>query len=152
MLEVQTNQDSMLTLETKNLEASNGDVYEVVVPPDGWLGLSEAAEMAEYQRQYVRQLVLDGKLEAVKISRKGFNKWFVNPESIEEYKSRTVTRGGLRRFILRMELESEGAAREALDATGIEYSLELQYKPKSETEDEDESEAEVEAEAEDFLS
>lgn len=147
MVAVQTNEGNELELEVKVITGNGDEQYEVTVPPAGWIGITEAAELAEYQRQYMRKLVLDGKVEAVKVTRKGFNKWFVNPESLEEYQSQTVTRGGMRRFIFKTDLDNEPAVREVLDGLDIDYELELQYQPKSESE----AEAEVETEADEVL-
>jgi hypothetical protein len=141
MAEFTTNQGNVLDLDVKTIETENDHTYEVVTPPVGWLGISGIADETGYQPQYVRKLVLDDKIEAIKIGRKGYEKWYINPNSAEEYRQSSNTRGGKRRFIFKTDLENEDAVRQALDEAGIDYDLELQYQPK---EDDDESEPEAE--------
>ncbi len=79
---------------------------------------------------YVRQLLHAGRIEGVKVQLKGYTKWFIDPSSIAYYTANKARRSGLRRYLLRANSTDERAIREALDATGIEYTLEISYKKK----------------------
>jgi hypothetical protein len=82
--------------------------------------------------QYVRRLLLQGKLEGIKVAHSHYNKWYVYRPSIEAYTENHRRTEQARRFILRAELEDREAIEAALEAAGIEYTLELAYKGKSE--------------------
>ena len=77
---------------------------------------------------YVRQLLHAGRIEGVRVQYKGYTKWLIDPESIDYYHAHKATRSGLRRYLLRAKASNETAIREALDAIGIEYTLEFNYK------------------------
>jgi len=80
---------------------------------------------------YVRQLLHAGRIEGVKVQFKGYSKWLIDPVSIDYYHAHKATRSGLRRFLLRAHRKDGTAIRDALEAIGIEYTLELNYKKKS---------------------
>ena len=79
---------------------------------------------------YVRQLLHAGRIEGVKAKCKGYTKWFIDPVSVEYYQSHKATRTGLRRYLLRINAADESVVSEALNALGIEYTLEISYKKK----------------------
>jgi hypothetical protein len=82
--------------------------------------------------QYVRRLVLEGKLVAVKIQEQNYQKWYVSRVSIEKYLTGNRRTSGLRRYILKVDEENETKVREALTALGVEFTLELNYTRKTE--------------------
>lgn len=77
---------------------------------------------------YVRQLLHAGRIEGVKVQYKGYQKWLIDPESIDYYHAHKATRSGLRRYLLRAKATDETAIRDALTAIGIEFTLEFNYK------------------------
>jgi len=79
---------------------------------------------------YVRQLLHAGRIEGVKVQYKGYQKWLIDPESIDYYHAHKATRSGLRRYLLRANRKDESRIRDALEAIGIEFTLELNYKKK----------------------
>jgi len=98
-------------------------------------GIREATEYLGFKHsQYTRRLVVEGRLDkpvpAEKRNLGHYSKWFIAKESLDYYLSKNRVRGGLRRFILRVDLENIEAIEEALRKTGIEYTLELAYKGK----------------------
>jgi hypothetical protein len=122
--------------------------YDVETPPEGWLSIEAAAEESGYQPQYVRRLLIDGKIDGDKFQQVGYRKWFVNPDSLEHYQKHSSRRGGMRRYVLRLDLDDEQEVRDLLNADGIEFELELAYQPKDEDEDEAGAESEIEDETE----
>ena len=80
--------------------------------------------------QYVRRLLLQGKLEGIKADMGHYRKWFISLKSIEQYMDNSRRTEQARRFILRAELEDREAIEKALKAAGIEFELELAYKGK----------------------
>jgi len=84
---------------------------------------------------YVRQLLHAGRIEGIKLQYKGYQKWLIDPESIDYYHSHKATRSGLRRYLLRAKATDETAIRDALNALGIEFTLEFNYKGKAKSED-----------------
>jgi len=117
--------------------------------PEGWMGIAEATKVLEVKHaQYTRRLLLEGKLDAAegeegpnpeRFQGKGYTKWLIPPEAIARYRARAATRSGLRRYTLRAEKEAEKAIRAALDASGVEYTLEFSYQPKKEEEEAEET-------------
>lgn len=79
---------------------------------------------------YVRQLLHAGRIEGVKVQYKGYQKWLIDPASIDYYHSHKATRTGMRRFLLRTSAKNEDAVRDALTALEIEFTLEYNYKGK----------------------
>lgn len=51
---------------------------------ENWLSVREASELSGYATEYLRQLVRDGEIDAVK---KGFS-WLVSRKSLLEYKDK----------------------------------------------------------------
>ena len=78
--------------------------------------------------QYVRRLVVGGKLGSIKVQLEYYQKWFVSRVSIASYLRINRRTNTDRRYILRTEKKNEAAIRKALDAVGVKYSLELNYK------------------------
>jgi len=84
---------------------------------------------------YVRQLVLVGRLEGVKVEMRGFNKWFVERSSIDYYLQHKKRQLSMRRYLLRINPDDEAEVRNALfqlveQGTISSYSLDLAYKSK----------------------
>ena len=103
--------------------------------PEGFVSIKEATVLLGFKYdQYTRRLLLEDKLKGQKKQYKGFSKWWISLESIEEYKvkSRRVEAG--RRFILKIDLDKEDAVRAALsNICGEEnFTLKLSYQPKAE--------------------
>ena len=84
---------------------------------------------------YTRRLLLEQKLEGVKVDHGHYVKWHISRDSIASYMVNNRRTSQARRYILRMEKEHEAAVREALDKAGIEYELELSYKGKGDKND-----------------
>jgi hypothetical protein len=104
--------------------------------PEGWQGINEATKTLGFKHsQYTRRLILEGKLDdpepAERFQGKGYTKWMVSPKSLASYLEKVGVRGGSRRFTLKTDLENEEKVRAALDASGVEYTLELSYKGKA---------------------
>ena len=94
-------------------------------------GIKESQKYLELgYSQYVRRLLLQGKLEGIKVDMGHYRKWFIFQGSLDQYLENSRRTEQARRFILRAELEDREAIEEALEAAGIEYSLELAYKGK----------------------
>lgn len=90
--------------------------------------LEEAQEVLGLARtNYVRQLVLQGRLEGVKVALKGYNKWFLDKESVYKYDETKGRRLAVRRYILRIDPELEEQVREALDEIAGEDGYELEF-------------------------
>jgi hypothetical protein len=86
-------------------------------------------------RQYVRRLVVEDRISAVKIGIKGSVKWYLLKTSIARYvreRSRTV---GIRSYKLRIPEEYEGGLRTAIAAyakeKGFKFTFEKAYKGSS---------------------
>lgn len=79
---------------------------------------------------YVRRLLLEGKLEGIKVDHGHYNKWHIYIPSVERYMEEHRRTEQARRFILRAELEDRAKIEKALDEAGIQYELELAYKGK----------------------
>ena len=104
-----------------------------------WMGIKEVTPYAGFSHHiYTRQLLRAGKFDEptppVKKDFKGYSKWFIARESVDYYLAHRAKRTSGRRFLLKMDLGYEAAARAALDkAVGKDnYSLELSYKVKKE--------------------
>lgn len=102
----------------------------------GFVSLVKAAEMMQMARpNYVRLLALTGKLEGVRIAMKGFDKWFIELQSIDAYKNRTGRTLEVRRYLFRCNPKDEHTIRAMLDMLVEEeqisnYELEFAYKGK----------------------
>lgn len=95
-----------------------------------FVDLEKATVLLSKKRSgYVRLLLLSGRIEGVKVQMKGFAKWYVDLESIDYYNETKGQRRSIRRYILRIPPESEGAIREILDRLvtfgGEELQLDL---------------------------
>lgn len=108
------------------------------VGPKDHVDIKEATVILGFKHDlYTRQLLSRGNpktgtgLWGQKIQYKGYSKWWISLESIENYKATHRREAQGRRFILNTALENEVKIREALDALGIEYKLGLSYKSKS---------------------
>jgi hypothetical protein len=101
------------------------------VDPKDYVGIKGAkAELGVGYTQYVRRLLLEGKLEGVKLDHGHYRKWHIYRPSIDRYMEEHRRTEQARRFILRAELEDREKIEAALDEAGIDYSLELAYKGK----------------------
>lgn len=78
--------------------------------------------------QYVRRLLLQGKLEGIKVDHDHYNKWWIYIPSLDRYLENSRRTEQKRRFILRAELEDREVIERALEEAGIDFSLELAYK------------------------
>jgi hypothetical protein len=99
--------------------------------PEGWVSLNEATAIAGFSAsQYMRRLAITGKVRAVKLAEGGITKWYIDPDSVTDYKAtpKSFNRKGLRRYVLKIDAANEDAVRDALDDMGVEYLLD---KPKS---------------------
>lgn len=85
--------------------------------------------------EYTRALLLQGKIEGVKIQLKGYRKWFISKESIGYYLEHSARKGKPSRYILRIDKSTEGQVREALDSLNISYELEIAYRGKKDKKD-----------------
>jgi len=93
--------------------------------------LKEATVLLGFKyEQYTRRLVLEDKLEARKVAFRGYSKWMVSIDSIDEYNEKIRVRHDNRRYVLRVNPKHEEAIREALDVLDIEYTLEFAYTKK----------------------
>ncbi len=79
---------------------------------------------------YVRRLLLEGKLEGVKVQYKGYAKWHISRASIAWYRKNVLRTMSGRRWIMKFELTDEAAVRAALDSLGIDYELKLNFVSK----------------------
>lgn len=77
---------------------------------------------------YVRKLLLEARIEGVKIQYKGYTKWYISKVSCSHYVRHIGRKRKPRRYTLRIHTTDEPAVRECLDNLGIDYSLELAYK------------------------
>lgn len=87
--------------------------------------------------QYVRRLLSEGRLTAIRVAIKGGSKWFIERAGIERYRDSTARSAMVRNYVLKIRKESEDAVRSALEGLGIEYSLTLSYDPKESGEEKD---------------
>ena len=98
-----------------------------------YVSINDATKLLNFKyAQYTRRLVLEGKLNAIKVQHPHYAKWYILVKSINEYttnKRRNVN--GSRRFILRTKIENESLVRAALKALKIEFEFELSYQKKS---------------------
>ena len=95
----------------------------------GFVGITQATKLLGIAHaQYVRRLVVGGRLDSLKVQLDSTAKWFISRESIAEYMKTNRRTSTDRRYILRTAIENEGAIRKALDAAGVTYQLELNYK------------------------
>lgn len=93
------------------------------------VGIIEATKkLGLAHAQYIRQLVWKGNLESVKVDLGQYKKWYVTKESISYYSEHHLRANQPRRYIIRIYPEDERQVRNALDATGIEYELEVGYR------------------------
>ena len=85
-------------------------------------------------KQYVRRLVVEGSINAVKIAIKGSVKWFLEIESIKARAENTSRSSGVRSYKLYIPEEYEGAVRKAIEAVGkkegFTVRFERAYNPK----------------------
>lgn len=101
---------------------------------EDYVPLDEATELLGLKRtNYLRQLVLSDRLDAVKVEMIGFDKWFVSLKSVYYYKKHRRRRRSIRRYVLRCNPDDEDEIRSALDKlveeeTISDYTLELAYK------------------------
>lgn len=79
--------------------------------------------------QYTRRLVHEGKLDAILVQMKHYQKWFILIASINE-RVKFSRKLDSRRFLLRIREDDEAVVREAIDKLKIEFSLELQFQKK----------------------
>lgn len=98
-----------------------------------YVSINDATKLLNFKyAQYTRRLVLEGKLNAIKVQYAHYAKWMILIKSINEYttnKRRNVN--GSRRFILRTAIENQTKVQEALEDLGIVFELELSYQKKS---------------------
>lgn len=135
--------------EPEEVELTEQEKRIAAGAPEGWLDINEAAEEFDYTPMYMRQLVLQDKVHGEKFDVGSVTKWLIDPESVEAYQNKSITRGGRRKFNLKIDLDEREVVEQALRDAGIDFSLELAYKPKSEGDEEAAEEAdEPEAEAE----
>jgi hypothetical protein len=81
--------------------------------------------------QYVRRLLVEGKLEGIKIVERGRYKWYITKTSIDRYKKAHNKINQKRRYILRIKADDEEKVRHNLNLLAIDYELELAYKSKA---------------------
>ena len=99
---------------------------------ENYLSINDATKALNFKHaQYTRRLVHESKLVALKVQYEHYPKWMISIESILKYNSNTRRSNGLRRFILRFDLQNESKVRTALEALNIKYELELSYQKKS---------------------
>jgi len=97
-----------------------------------YLSINDATKALNFRHaQYTRRLVHEGKLVALKVQYEHYPKWMISIGSILEYNSNTRRSNGLRRFILKFDLQNEEKVRAALEALEIPFDLELSYQKKS---------------------
>jgi hypothetical protein len=95
----------------------------------GFVGITEATKLLGIAHaQYVRRLVVGGRLDSLKVQLDSTAKWFISRESIADYMKVNRRTSTDRRYILRTAIENEDAIRKALDGAGVTYQLELNYK------------------------
>jgi hypothetical protein len=80
---------------------------------------------------YTRRLVSEGKLRAVKVFEHNYPKWYIERASIKRYAAGSRRRYDKRRYVFRLDQDDEEQVRKLLANAGIEYELELAYKPES---------------------
>lgn len=96
-----------------------------------YVGINEAVGLLGVgYAVYVRRLVLEGRLEGIKVMYKGYTKWHISRASIEWYRKNVLRTMTGRRWIMKFELPDEAKVRAALDALGIEYELKLNFVKK----------------------
>ncbi len=105
--------------------------YEAKVLKSDFVSINDAKDVLGVGYVvYVRRLLLEGRLEGVKIQYKGYAKWWISRASIAWYREHVLrTRSG-RRWIMKFEMSDETKVRAALDALGIDYELKLNYVKK----------------------
>lgn len=114
------------------VEATAVDAPEQISDDDlsNYVGISRATELLGFKySQYTRRLVLEGKLTAIKVKYDHYNKWMISLDSIDEYMANSRRTNQLRRYIFKIDQDQEDAVRTALNELGIQYELELSYKP-----------------------
>ena len=98
-----------------------------------FVGITGATKLLGFAHaQYTRRLVIEGKLEAIKVQLPHYSKWFISRAGIKGYLSGARRTTSHRRYILKMDLDQEQKVRDALKAAGVEFDLELAYKGKDE--------------------
>ena len=115
------------TVDELREEISNDEV------DTNYVSINDATKLLNFKyAQYTRRLVLEGKLNAIKVQYAHYAKWMILRKSIENYttnKRRNVN--GARRFILRTAIENQSKVQEALEKLDIVFELELSYIKKS---------------------
>ena len=121
----------------KIVESTTVDEIRTEISSDevdtNYVSINDATKLLNFKyAQYTRRLVLEGKLNAIKVQYAHYAKWMILRKSIAEYttnKRRNVN--GARRFILRTAIENQSAVQEALEKLDIVFELELSYVKKS---------------------
>ena len=99
---------------------------------ENYLSINDATKLLNFKHaQYTRRLVHESKLVALKIQYEHYPKWMISIRSILEYNSKTRRSNGLRRYIVKFDLQNEEKVRAALEALDIPFELELSYQKKS---------------------
>lgn len=112
------------------------DKVSIELEERGFIGIKEATTYLGVAHSiYTRQLLLEGKFDEPtlpkKVEHKGYKKWWIAKVSLDAYRnSPRRRRVGLRRYLLRVDSKEESKVRKALDALGVEYTLEYTYKAR----------------------
>ena len=132
--ETQKKENRKMTHKVKVLEVSTREGSETSFDEfdlSDFVSINEATQLLNFKHaQYTRRLLLEGKLEGVKLAHKGYAKWYITLDSIEFYNAHTSRDTSMRRYILRIDASNENAVLVALGALNIEFKLELAYKSK----------------------
>lgn len=116
------------TLEDSNMDLENLSLDDV---RENWFSINSATkELGFKYSQYTRRLLLEGKLEGVKVKESHYNKWYIDPRSIETYMESNRRTNDQRRYLFYIDQDEEDLVRETLNELGIDYKLELSYKGK----------------------
>jgi len=77
----------------------------------GWITTRAAAELTGYNPVYIRRLIKQKRIEAVKAGRD----WLINQDSLLAYQAKMTALGGQKYNPYRDDLEAEGRGRERDD-------------------------------------
>lgn len=132
----------MAKVKVKNVRIKAGDnTYIGITAPLGeegkrvpFLSIKDSTTFLDFNHtQYTRRLLKEGKfdkpLEPLEVDQGKYVQWFIAIPSLAAYRDSRVERSSKRRFTLWMDLEERERVEEAIKALGVDYKLELSYKP-----------------------
>lgn len=103
---------------------------------EGCVKIKDATPLlAMKNSDYVRRILLEGKLEGIFVRARGRRVWLISRDSITFYKQHKSKQHSHRRYIMKLNEVDEPRVRTALDALGIFYELKLAYKRKPRRDD-----------------